>query len=70
MITADAELIRLLPTTVLPDYTYFPGSGMPHPIRDPKGHSYGRKHAPGRDRKHSTRRPGRAIEITFWESTF
>jgi hypothetical protein len=51
MITADAEIIRLLPATQLPDYTYFPGSGMPHPIRDPKGHSYGRKHAPGQGPK-------------------
>lgn len=47
MITAEAEVPRLLPSCPLPEYTYFPGSGMPHPIRDPKGHSHGRKHVPG-----------------------
>jgi uncharacterized protein len=34
---------RLLPTAELPAYTYIPGSGTPHPIRDPRGHSYNRK---------------------------
>lgn len=34
---------RLLPTAELPAYTYVPGSGVPHPIRDPRGHSYNRK---------------------------
>lgn len=34
---------RLLPTVDLPDYTFVPGTETPHPIRDPKGHSYGRK---------------------------
>lgn len=34
---------RLLPTAELPDYTFIPGADLPHPIRDPKGHSYGRK---------------------------
>ena len=51
MITADAEIERLLPGSPLPEYAYFPGSGMPHPIRDPKGHSHGRKHAPGQGPK-------------------
>ncbi len=47
MITAEAEVERLFPSTPLPPYTYYPGSGMPHPVRDPKGHSHGKKHAPG-----------------------
>ncbi|MFQ5734518.1 MAG: DUF309 domain-containing protein [Planctomycetaceae bacterium] len=34
---------RLLPTAELPDYTFVPGMDLPHPIRDPRGHSYGRK---------------------------
>jgi hypothetical protein len=47
MITAEAEVERLYPSSTLPPYTYYPGSGMPHPVRDPKGHSHGKKHAPG-----------------------
>ena len=38
-----AAIPRLLPTVELPPYTYVPGSGVPHPIRDPKGHSHARK---------------------------
>jgi len=34
---------RLLPNLELPGYTYIPGSETPHPIRDPRGHSYQRK---------------------------
>lgn len=34
---------RLLPSAELPKYTYVPGTDTPHPIRDPRGHSYGRK---------------------------
>lgn len=34
---------RLLPTADLPHYTYAPGTDTPHPIRDPRGHSYQRK---------------------------
>ena len=37
---------RLLPSTELPAYTYVPGSDTPHPIRDPRGHSYQRKSPP------------------------
>ena len=37
---------RLLPSTELPGYTYVPGSDTPHPIRDPRGHSYQRKSPP------------------------
>lgn len=47
MITAEAEAERLYPSCPLPPYTYYPGSGMPHPVRDPRGHCYGKKHAPG-----------------------
>jgi uncharacterized protein len=38
--TAPA-VVRLLPTGELPEYTYVPGTDTPHPIRDPRGHSYG-----------------------------
>ena len=43
MIEVDSEVPRLLPGAPVPDYTYVPGTGVPHPIRDPNGHSYGRK---------------------------
>ncbi len=44
MINAEADLpTRLLPTADLPSYTFVPGSGLPHPIRDPRGHSHARK---------------------------
>ncbi len=35
---------RLLPSTELPGYTHVPGTNTPHPYRDPRGHSYQRKH--------------------------
>ena len=38
--------VRILPSTELPSYTYVPGSDTPHPIRDPRGHSYQRKSPP------------------------
>ncbi len=34
---------RLFPAAILPTYTYVPGTGTPHPIRHPDGHSHGRK---------------------------
>jgi hypothetical protein len=40
------EAPRLLPTAELPAYTYIPGTETPHPFRDPRGHSYGRKPRP------------------------
>lgn len=40
------ESPRLLPTAELPAYTYIPGTETPHPIRDPRGHSHGRKPRP------------------------
>ena len=40
-VTTDVP--RLLPGTDLPGYTYTTGQGLPHPYRDPKGHSHGRK---------------------------
>jgi uncharacterized protein len=40
---AAQRFVRLLPTTDLPRYTHIPGSGTPHPYRDPQGHSYNRK---------------------------
>lgn len=43
MIEAETQMQRLLPTAELPAYTYVPGTAVPHPIRDPRGHSYGRK---------------------------
>lgn len=38
--------IRYLPGVELPPYTYVPGSGAFHPLRDPRGHSYGRESPP------------------------
>jgi hypothetical protein len=35
--------VRLLPGVELPEYTYVPGTDTPHPFRDLRGHSYGRK---------------------------
>lgn len=37
---------RLLPSAELPAYTYVPGTDTPHPIRDPRGHSYSKKGPP------------------------
>lgn len=48
--TAPTEA-RLLPTAELPGYTFVPGSETPHPVRDPEGHSFGRK---GRNAKQLT----------------
>jgi hypothetical protein len=39
----SSDVPRLIPGAVIPEYTYVPGSGTPHPIRDPNGHSFGRK---------------------------
>jgi hypothetical protein len=38
-----AQTPRLLPSAELPAYTYTPGSDVPHPYRDPRGHSHTRK---------------------------
>jgi len=43
MIDTATETPRLLPTAPLPAYTFVPGTETPHPIRNPKGHSYNRK---------------------------
>ncbi len=43
---AQERFVRLLPAAELPRYTYVPGSGTPHPYRDPQGHSYNRKPGP------------------------
>ena len=40
------ETFRLLPSAELPSYTYVPGGSVPHPVRDPRGHSHGRKRKP------------------------
>lgn len=40
---AAQRFVRLLPTSELPRYTHVPGTGTPHPYRDPQGHSYNRK---------------------------
>ena len=42
-IATDVAVQRLLHSADLPSYTYTPGTSTPHPIRDPKGHSYGKK---------------------------
>jgi len=41
---AEEAVSRLLPSTELPAYTHIPGTDTPHPYRDPRGHSYQRKH--------------------------
>lgn len=48
--------VRLLPTADLPPYTFVPGSSMPHPIRDPRGHSHDRKGA----------RPPKPLDPEHW----
>ena len=35
--------VRLLPGADLPAYAFIPGTDLPHPFRDPRGHSYGKK---------------------------
>ncbi len=39
----QAKFARLLPNSPLPRYTHVPGSGTPHPYRDPRGHSYNQR---------------------------
>jgi len=39
----ETKFVRLLPSTDVPRYTHIPGSGTPHPYRDPRGHSYNRR---------------------------
>jgi hypothetical protein len=39
----QSKFVRLLPELPLPRYTHIPGSGTPHPIRDPRGHSHDRR---------------------------
>src|SRR5258708_7391629 len=46
MLDVDVAAVRLLPSSELPAYTYVPGTDTPHPIRDPRGHSHGRKPPP------------------------
>lgn len=44
LVAMEEPVARLLPSTDLPAYTHIPGSETPHPYRDPRGHSYQRKH--------------------------
>lgn len=37
------DFVRLLPAAEIPRYTHVPGSGTPHPYRDPRGHSYNKR---------------------------
>ena len=39
----EQKFVRLLPSSEVPRYAHIPGSGTPHPFRDPRGHSYDRK---------------------------
>ena len=39
----DVPQLRLLPSAELPAYTFVPGTDTPHPYRDPRGHSHGRR---------------------------
>lgn len=48
LLQGPAKFIRLLPGHELPRYTHIPGSGTPHPYRDPRGHSYDRKPQPAK----------------------
>ena len=41
--TTEEKIPRLLPSLPLPEYTYIHGTETPHPFRDQRGHSYGRK---------------------------
>ena len=41
----QGEFVRMLPNMELPPYTYVPGAKLPHPYRDARGHSHGRKPA-------------------------
>ena len=36
---------RYAPTNLLPPYAYVPGHELPHPVTDPRGHSYSAAHA-------------------------
>lgn len=55
MADTDSEIPRLLPSADIPEYTFVPGTSSPHPVRDPKGHSYGKK-----------ARPPRALDAVTW----
>lgn len=44
MLPSVVEPVRLLPSTELPAYAFITGMELPHPYRDPRGHSYQRKH--------------------------
>ncbi|ADG67269.1 protein of unknown function DUF309 [Planctopirus limnophila DSM 3776] len=48
MLDLSKQAPRLLPSTELPAYTFIPGSDAPHPYRDPRGHSYQKRHPPSR----------------------
>ena len=39
----QSMFVRMLPNAELPSYTHVPGTSTPHPYRDQRGHSYGRK---------------------------
>jgi hypothetical protein len=47
MTMSESEsLPRYWPAHELPPYSYVPGSGLPHPIGDERGHSFGRHEPP------------------------
>jgi predicted metal-dependent hydrolase len=37
---------RIAPTLPLPPYSYVPGHDLPHPVNDPRGHSFGAEPRP------------------------
>lgn len=43
MLQSTLNAKRLIQSIELPAYAFIPGSGLPHPMRDPRGHSHGRK---------------------------
>ena len=54
MIQTEQQPTRLLPSADLPKYTFVPGTGVPHPVRDPRGHSHNRKPLPPQGLDHET----------------
>ena len=42
----QGEFVHMIQNASPPPYTFVPGSKIPHPYRDARGHSYGRKPGP------------------------
>jgi hypothetical protein len=46
-LTDNWRVRRLVPEKPFPAYAYVPRSGLPHPLSDPAGHSFGRRSVAG-----------------------